>query len=146
MKYLDLQVNGAYGVDFNDDGLTAEGFQFACGKLEASGVVGFLPTIITDSVDTMCSRIEKIVRIIDATPDLKKLVRGIHVEGPFLSGQSGFYGTHPLQHIRPANEHDVMRLLDAGHFGFVDIAFSLFLADVFDVEINQLLAVNNGDT
>ena len=84
MKYLDLQVNGAYGIDFNDDALTAEDFKFACTKLHESGVVGFLATIITDSVANMCGRIQKIVRIVDAMPGLRHLVRGIHVEGPFL--------------------------------------------------------------
>ncbi len=118
MKYLDLQVNGAYGIDFNDDALTAEGFGFACAQLQKSGVVGFLATIITDSVDTMCRRIQKIVRMVDAKPELRQLVRGIHVEGPFLSDQSGYYGTHPPQHIKQANERDAMRLLDAG-LGFV---------------------------
>ncbi|HUP78979.1 MAG TPA: N-acetylglucosamine-6-phosphate deacetylase [Pirellula sp.] len=118
MKYIDLQVNGAYGVDFNDDALTPEAFEFACGKLKDSGVIGFLATIITDSVATMCGRIEKIVRTLEAKPGLKQLVKGIHVEGPFLSDQSGFYGTHPSQHIRPANERDAMRLLEAGN-GFV---------------------------
>ncbi len=114
MKYLDLQVNGAYGIDFNDDALTTEDFEFACAKLHESGVVGFLATIITDSVDTMCGRIQKIVRMVDAKPGLRHLVRGIHVEGPFLSSQSGYYGTHPPQHIQRANERDAMRLLDAG--------------------------------
>ena len=118
MKYLDLQVNGAYGIDFNDDALTTNGFEFACAKLHESGVVGFLATIITDSVDTMCGRIQKIVRMVDAKPELRQLVRGIHVEGPFLSDQSGYYGTHPQQHIQRANERDAMRLLDAGQ-GFV---------------------------
>lgn len=118
MKYLDLQVNGAYGIDFNDDALTAEDFEFACTKLHESGVVGFLATIITDSVANMCGRIQKIVRIVDAMPGLRHLVRGIHVEGPFLSDQSGYYGTHPPQHIQRANERDAMRLLDAGQ-GFV---------------------------
>lgn len=118
MKYLDLQVNGAYGIDFNDDALTTEGFEFACAKLHESGVVGFLATIITDSVDTMCGRIQKIVRMVDAKPELRQLVRGIHVEGPFLSDQSGYCGTHPRQHIQRANERDAMRLLDAGQ-GFV---------------------------
>ena len=118
MKYLDLQVNGAYGIDFNDDALTTNGFEFACAKLHESGVVGFLATIITDSVDTMCGRIQKIVRLVDAKPELRQLVRGIHVEGPFLSDQSGYYGTHPQQHIQRANERDAMRLLDAGQ-GFV---------------------------
>ena len=118
MKYLDLQVNGAYGIDFNNDALTPDGFEFACAKLHESGVVGFLATIITDSVDTMCGRIQKIVRMVDAKPELRQLVRGIHVEGPFLSDQSGYYGTHPQQHIQRANERDAMRLLDAGQ-GFV---------------------------
>ena len=118
MKYLDLQVNGAFGVDFNDDALTAEAFEFACGKLKESGVIGFLATIITDAVATMCGRIEKIVRLLDTNAGLRQFVRGIHIEGPFLSDQSGFYGTHPSQHIQPANERDAMRLLEAGN-GFV---------------------------
>lgn len=118
MKYLDLQVNGAYGVDFNDAALTAEAFEYACGKLKESGVIGFLATIITDSLDAMCARIEKIVGMLQAMPELRQLVKGIHVEGPFLSDQSGFYGTHPPQHIRPANERDAMCLLESGN-GFV---------------------------
>ena len=114
MKYLDLQVNGAYGIDFNDDSLTSEGFKLACDKLQESGVAGFLVTIITDSIDTMCRRIRKIVGILESKPELGPFVKGIHVEGPFLSNQSGYYGTHPKQHIQPANERDTMLLLDAG--------------------------------
>ncbi len=115
MKYMDLQVNGAFGIDFNDDDLTCDGFEFACSKLRESGVAGFLATIITESIETMCSRIQKIVRMIEAEPELGKIVRGIHVEGPFLSNRSGFYGTHPPQHILPANVSDAMRLLNAGN-------------------------------
>ncbi len=115
MKYLDLQVNGAYGIDFNDDALTSEGFEFACDRLQESGVAGFLVTIITDSIDAMCRRIQGVVRILESKPELGKWVRGIHVEGPFLSNQSGYYGTHPPKHIQPANERDTMRLLNAGN-------------------------------
>ena len=114
MKYIDLQVNGAYGVDFNSDSLTTEQFKFACSKLEESGVVGFLPTIITDSLDAMCNRITKIASIVESNPQLSGLVRGIHVEGPFLSDRAGFYGTHPPQHIKAANQRDAMRLVEAG--------------------------------
>ena len=114
MKYLDLQVNGAYGIDFNDDAMTTEGFEFACSKLRQSGVAGFLATIITDSIETMCLRIQKIVRMLEAKPELGNLVRGIHVEGPFLSDRPGYFGTHPVQHIVPANLRDTQRLLDAG--------------------------------
>jgi len=114
MKYFDLQVNGAFGVDFNADNLDAEMFELACGKLSESGVVGFLPTIITDSIDSMCRRIQNVVRILEAKPELTRLVRGIHVEGPFISDQAGYYGTHPRQHVMRANEQSAMRLLEAG--------------------------------
>ena len=114
MKYIDLQVNGAYGVDFNSDTLTSEQFEFACAKLNESGVVGFLPTIITDSLDAMCQRIGNIAAIFESRPHLSRLVRGIHVEGPFLSDRAGFYGTHPPQHIMVANQRDAMRLVEAG--------------------------------
>jgi len=114
MKYFDLQVNGAFGVDFNADNLNAEMFELACRKLSESGVVGFLPTIITDSIDSMCRRIQNVVHILEAKPELTRLVRGIHVEGPFISDQVGYYGTHPRQHVMRANEQSAMRLLEAG--------------------------------
>ena len=114
MPYVDLQVNGAFGVDFNDDSLTLEQFELACDRLHETGVEGFLPTIITDSIETMCQRIQKIAGMLEFRPSLKQIVRGIHVEGPFISNQQGFYGTHPSAHIVPANQSDVMRLLDAG--------------------------------
>jgi len=114
MKYFDLQVNGAFGVDFNADNLDAEMFELACRKLSESGVVGFLPTIITDSIDSMCRRIQNVVHILEAKPELARLVRGIHVEGPFISDQVGYYGTHPRQHVMRADEQSAMRLLEAG--------------------------------
>jgi len=114
MKYFDLQVNGAFGVDFNADNLDAEMFELACRKLSESGVVGFLPTIITDSIDSMCRRIQNVVHILEAKPELTRLVRGIHVEGPFISDQVGYYGTHPRQHVMRADKQSAMRLLEAG--------------------------------
>ncbi len=124
MSYFDLQVNGAFGVDFNDDTMSPEAFVFACQKLQELGVVGFLPTIITDSIDTMCGRIRKIVSILESHPQTRQLVPGLHIEGPFLSSKIGFYGTHPPQHILPAKERDAMRLLDAGngHIRLVTLA------------------------
>jgi N-acetylglucosamine-6-phosphate deacetylase len=114
MDYVDLQVNGAFGVDFNSDEMTTEQFAMACNKLKEEGVVGFLPTIITDSIPAMKARIERIALAVREVPSLKPLVRGIHVEGPFLSPEIGFYGTHPPEHIQTANIDDAMQLLDAG--------------------------------
>lgn len=114
MDYIDLQVNGAFGIDFNSDELSIHDFKTACERLREIGVVGMLPTIITDSIATMGRRIRKIVTAIESFPELVPLVRGIHVEGPFLSSIHGFYGTHPPQHIRAANLDDTLQLLEAG--------------------------------
>jgi len=114
MKYCDLQVNGAFGVDFNSDELSLDQFRFACSNLIRIGVTDFLPTIITDSIPTMSSRIHKIAQWIINDSELGQCARGIHVEGPFLSDVLGFYGTHPKQHIQRANEEQSLRLLEAG--------------------------------
>ncbi len=114
MKYCDLQVNGAFGVDFNSEDLTLDQFRFACNHLVRIGVTDFLPTIITDSIPEMCRRISKIAVWVESNSDLEQRVRGIHVEGPFLSNVPGFYGTHPPQHILGAREESSMRLIDAG--------------------------------
>ena len=114
MKYCDLQVNGAFGVDFNSQDLTLDQFRFACNQLVQIGVTDFLPTIITDSIPEMCRRISKIAQWVEDNSDLQACVRGIHVEGPFLSNGPGFYGTHPLQHIQCASEENSMRLIEAG--------------------------------
>ena len=47
---FDLQVNGYGGVDFNKDDLTADELHFACERMRADGVGGFLATIITEDV------------------------------------------------------------------------------------------------
>ena len=114
MEYIDLQINGAFGVDFNDDSLTAEEFEFACKRLSEIGVQGFLATVITESIETMCQRIRKLAEFIETMPKLRQQVWGIHVEGPFLSDLPGFYGTHPAKQLCLAEETSAMRLLDAG--------------------------------
>ena len=53
MGFLDLQVNGYAGVDFNGDELEAERVDAACARLESEGVDGILVTIITDLLQAM---------------------------------------------------------------------------------------------
>src|SRR5512135_2076840 len=49
--FLDLQVNGFAGVDFNDPSTTADDLQRAIGVLRSHGVTRFLPTLITSSAE-----------------------------------------------------------------------------------------------
>ena len=50
IAYVDLQVNGYHGLDFNGDQLSAESLNTACQQLEADGVAGILATITTDTL------------------------------------------------------------------------------------------------
>jgi N-acetylglucosamine-6-phosphate deacetylase len=111
--YVDLQVNGYAGVDFNKDALTASELHHACTRLEADGVGTFLPTIITDDVEVMCSRLAALARAREQDPVASRLIAGIHIEGPFLNDAPGFRGAHPQDAMRDADPEVMTRLLDA---------------------------------
>ena len=111
---FDLQVNGYAGVDFNRDGLTAEGLRTACEQLAAEGVTGFLPTVITDSLPAMERRLRRLVELRAGDDLARRLIAGLHVEGPFLNETPGYIGAHPAEHARPADPDAAHRLLEAG--------------------------------
>ena len=113
--YFDLQVNGYAGVDFNQDNLDAESLHRACERLEADGVAGFLATIITDDLEAMCRRLSTLAALFDTDPLARRLISGIHIEGPFLNEADGYRGAHPRDAIRPASVESMARLLDAAH-------------------------------
>ena len=111
--YVDLQVNGYAGVDFNQDQLTAEALHSACQRLQADGVAGILATIITDRLELMERRLAQLTALRAADPLAREIVWGIHIEGPFINGSPGFVGAHPPAAVRPAEPDIMQRLLDA---------------------------------
>ena len=113
LNYLDLQLNGYRGVDFNARELRIPSCRAACKALQAAGVVGVLATIITDDLDSMCARLERIAAIRREDPLIARMILGIHVEGPFLDPGPGFAGAHPPQWIRPADGDEMKWLVDA---------------------------------
>lgn len=113
-RYFDLQVNGYGGVDFNKDDLAAEELARACEMMERDGVAGILATIITESVEKMAARIARIADLREEVPAARRLIAGIHVEGPFLNPTDGYRGAHPSDAIIPADLDIAKRLLDSG--------------------------------
>jgi len=113
MNYIDLQVNGYKGVDFNSDQLTPDEMHTVCVRLREDGVGDFLPTIITDNIPAMSSRLKRLVELRAADPLVKDLVAGFHIEGPFLNETEGYIGAHPVKYVRPANQDDMQRLLNS---------------------------------
>jgi N-acetylglucosamine-6-phosphate deacetylase len=113
VSFFDLQVNGYAGVDFNQDDLDAAGLHRACERLEADGVGGILATIITDDLDAMCRRLSAVASLRERDPLARRLIAGIHIEGPFLNESDGYRGAHPRDAIRPADLDAMSRLVDA---------------------------------
>ena len=111
--YIDLQVNGYAGVDFNRDDLAEADLRRACEALRADGVDRILATIITEHLDVMCHRLARLVALREADALARELVAGIHIEGPFISPLDGYRGAHPADAVTPADPDAMRRLLDA---------------------------------
>jgi len=118
--YFDLQVNGYAGIDFNNPKLTIDELHQACNKLKQDNVKGILATIITADISVMNTAIKNIVNFRERDPLIKEIIFGIHIEGPFISKESGFRGAHPLQYISSVNISKMDSLLNSGN-GLVKI-------------------------
>jgi N-acetylglucosamine-6-phosphate deacetylase len=113
-RFVDLQVNGYAGVDFNADDLPEERVHFACEQLLADGVAGILATIVTASIPKMSARLRRIADIHRRDPVVSSVVWGLHIEGPFINETPGYVGVHPPQDVRPGDLDLMKSLLDAG--------------------------------
>lgn len=113
--YIDLQVNGYAGVDFNSDTLTTDEVVEVCRRLKADGTDSILATVITARMDLMLLRISRLVELIESSAEIADCIRGIHVEGPFLNPADGFIGAHPASDAKPADIGSTDQLLDAGN-------------------------------
>jgi len=141
MGFVDLQVNGYGGIDFNADKLSEADLLAACRQLTEHGVEQILATVITAPLEKMISRIERIAELIEANTEIAKTITGIHIEGPFINPADGFVGAHPPSAVRPASRDHAMRLVAAGT-GHVRM---VTLAPEFDSggEVTRMLADQN---
>ena len=139
--WVDIQVNGYAGVDFNSDRLTVDQLLAVCDRLERDGISKILPTIITAPLDSMLNRISNLRRWIEGYPIIAARFAGIHVEGPFINPQTGFVGAHPPIAVLPANLEVAQRIVDAG-MGYVRLVTLAPEADP-GFSVTKWLASNN---
>ncbi len=107
---VDLQVNGFRGVDFAGDTLTEVDFARACRELLNAGTTAFLPTLITSPAAVYERNLPVIAKVIEGQ-EFQERVRGIHLEGPFLSPQEGARGAHNAEWIRKPDVTYLERLI-----------------------------------
>ena len=100
--FIDLQLNGAFGVDFTSSELTEAQVHTVARGVLAHGVTSFLPTIITSAKDTYAHAIPTIARAVKNPTTHGSHVLGLHLEGPFIHPMKK--GAHPINHITSPNE------------------------------------------
>ncbi|MTD26839.1 N-acetylglucosamine-6-phosphate deacetylase [Erwinia sorbitola] len=95
--FIDLQLNGCGGVQFNDDisAISVETLHTMQKANEKSGCTSFLPTLIT-STDELMKRAVEVMRAWLAQNSHQAL--GLHLEGPWLNPLKK--GTHNPDLIR----------------------------------------------
>lgn len=110
--FVDLQVNGGGGVLFNDDRSVGGIARIAAAHRRVGGTTSLLPTLISDTRAVIRSAIEAIR---DARLARIPGIRGIHLEGPFLSPHRP--GIHDPARLAQISEGDIALLTglaDAG--------------------------------
>lgn len=98
-EWVDLQINGYGGVDFNAPGLTVEKVEAVTERLEADGTCGYLPTIVTGNPETTIDTLRVIAAARKKSARCERNILGVHLEGPFISAEPGAVGTHPIEWV-----------------------------------------------
>ncbi|WP_417584095.1 N-acetylglucosamine-6-phosphate deacetylase [Pelagibacterium sp.] len=106
--FVDLQVNGAGGVLFNED-RSVEGLRKLCAANFQFGTTALLPTLVTDTREVTRSALDAGVA---AHKQKVPGFAGLHIEGPHLSVARK--GAHNPGFIRPMDEADLTALAEAG--------------------------------
>lgn len=110
--FIDLQVNGCVGVEYYSSSLTEEGFRKSCLALKAKGTVAFLPTIVTTSKELYERNLAIMLSVMEKNDEVKEMVLGFHLEGPFLSPVDGARGAHPKKYIRKPDLEFLKKLIE----------------------------------
>jgi len=115
--FIDLQVNGFGGVDYNDPASSTEQVAHSIRAQFSTGVTKILPTIITGSKERMSGALRNMTACVrelerNGRPECHAIA-GFHVEGPHLSPEDGPRGAHPLEHIRPPDINEFHRWQEA---------------------------------
>lgn len=78
---VDIQINGAVGVDFAE--ATDDALRLVAGWLPSTGVTRFLPTLITAPLPVLLAQAQALLTAQTGVSGARPL--GVHLEGPFLS-------------------------------------------------------------
>ena len=137
---IDMQLNGAFGIDFTDP--TAD-LVHAAAALPSTGVTAFLPTLVSSPPDVYPAFLD---RLASPMPDGAARVLGAHLEGPFLA--SSRRGTHDPSALRAPDLDELRGWLDFGVVRTVTLAPELPGAAALIAELSSrgvIAAIGHSD-
>lgn len=109
---VDIHAHGANGYDFNTADL--DGMKKIMEFYVSHGVGTVFPTVMTDSDEVICRQVELICKLAQDYPEVK----GINLEGPFLSPQK--CGAMPPQYLQKPSVDKFMQYQKAAN-GFIKL-------------------------
>jgi len=110
--FIDLQVNGFAGVDYNSPSAEPEALARSIRSLFSTGVTRFYPTVITGSPEDMQAAVRNLAAARRTLPE-GEAIAGIHLEGPHISPEEGPRGAHPARWVRPPDLEEFRRMQEA---------------------------------
>lgn len=112
--FIDMQVNGFAGVDFNHPNFRGDDLVGVCRNLLTTGVTRFCPTLITADHKQLARNINEIRKACQEHTLVRSMVLGIHLEGPYINPADGPRGAHPRDYVIPPDWDEFEHLLLQG--------------------------------
>lgn len=110
--FIDIQVNGFAGVDFNHPRAPHAEIGRAIRAQWACGVTRLYPTVITGAPEDMQAALRNLARAKETLEEGASM-DGFHVEGPYIGAEDGPRGAHPKQWVRKPDFDEFERWQEA---------------------------------
>lgn len=116
--FVDLQVNGYGGFDFNCDSWTGgktgpDAPRHIANLLLQSGTTTACPTVVTSTCAGILESFRALNVALQRDENLAQIFPCFHLEGPYISGEEGARGAHPAACARDADWDEFARFQDA---------------------------------
>jgi N-acetylglucosamine-6-phosphate deacetylase len=109
-QLFDFQVNGFAGVDFQRPLLGQDELLHAVRALRKHGAGCFFLTLITDKIDALAKKLERMEQHCASNPEIREAIVGYHLEGPWLNAEGGYRGAHQAGPMHPPHVSDFVTL------------------------------------